>query len=59
MDQGKSKHPANPALDERIRRMFGRDRATALFALAGLWLALGYVYLAVPHGFFGSPVGLV
>lgn len=36
MDQGKSKHPANPALDERIRRMFGRDRATALFALAGL-----------------------
>ncbi|WP_439537418.1 hypothetical protein [Methyloversatilis sp.] len=59
MDQGKSKHAANPALDERISRMFGRDRATALFALVGLWLALGYVYLAVPHGFFGSPVGLV
>lgn len=59
MDQSKSKHPVSPALERRINSMFGRDRAMSLGALIGLWLALGYVYFAVPHGFLGSPVGIV
>lgn len=59
MDQSKSKHPMSPALERRINSMFGRDRAMSLGTLIGLWLALGYVYFAVPHGFLGSPVGIV
>lgn len=59
MDQSKRKHPASPALERRINSMFGRDRAMSLGALIGLWLALGYTYFTVPHGFLGSPVGIV
>ena len=59
MDQSKSKKPLDPLLDKRIARMFGRDRAMSLGMLVGLWFALGYVYFAVPHGFLGTPVGMV
>lgn len=60
MDHGKSTHtPQDPQLERRMRRMFGRDRAMALGMLAGLWLALVYIYFAVPHGFLSSSVGLV
>jgi len=35
------------ALRKRIDSMFGRDRLMAGIALVALWVALGYVYLAV------------
>lgn len=59
MDQSKSKKPLDPQLERRMERMFGRDRAMSLSMLLGLWLTLGYVYFAVPHGFLATPVGLV
>lgn len=54
-----SKHVPLPSMQPRIHAMFRRDRRMALGALTVLWLALGFVYLVVPHGFLASPVGIV
>ena len=46
-------------MQPRIQAMFRRDRWMALGALTILWLTLGFVYFAVPHGFLASPIGIV
>jgi hypothetical protein len=52
-------HYARPGVQPRIQAMFRRDRGMAIGALTVLWLTLGFVYLAVPHGFLASPIGIV
>ena len=48
-----------PGMQPRIQAMLRRDTRMALIALTILWLTLGFVYLAVPHGFLASPIGIV
>ena len=52
-------HYARPGVQPRIQAMFRRDRGMAIGALMILWLTLGFVYFAVPHGFLSSPIGIV
>ena len=52
-------HYARPGVQPRIQAMFRRDRGMAIGALMILWLTLGFVYFAVPHGFLTSPIGIV
>ena len=54
-----SPHYVRPGMQPRIQAMFRRDRTMAVGALTILWLTLGFVYLAVPHGFLASPIGIV
>jgi hypothetical protein len=56
---GNKNQKLGPALAARAEMMHSRDRWSALLILAALWVTLIYTYVAVPHGFFATPVGLV
>ena len=58
MDKDKTKG-LDPALAARAEAMHTRDRWSALLILAMLWATLLFTYFAVPHGSFGSPIGIV
>ncbi|MFZ9257003.1 MAG: hypothetical protein ACO223_09145 [Burkholderiaceae bacterium] len=49
----------DPEMQQRAEVMYSRDRWSALLILAVLWASLIYTYIKVPHGFFGTPIGVV
>ena len=58
MDRNKTEG-LDPATAARAEAMHARDRWSAMLILAVLWATLIYTYAAVPHGFLGTPIGLV
>jgi hypothetical protein len=49
----------DPEMQQRAEAMYSRDKWSALLILAVLWASLIYTYIAVPHGFLSSPIGVV
>jgi len=49
----------DPEMQQRAEAMYSRDRWSALLILAVLWASIIYTYVKVPHGFFGTPIGVV
>ena len=49
----------DPEMQQRAEAMYSRDRWSALLILAVLWASLIYPYIAVPHGFLSTPIGVV
>ena len=49
----------DPEMQQRAEAMYSRDRWSALLILAVLWASLIYTYIKVPHGFLGTPIGVV
>jgi len=49
----------DPTTAARAEVMHSRDRQSALLLLAVLWATLIFTYAVVPHGFLGTPIGLV